>query len=547
MIRRVTGLILGLCFSVAVFGATAEDVLFPVPFENLSGNSDFQWLSRSFSVAFADLLDVPGLRIVGTDEQEAVFARIGMNAGDTLTRAAEIRVAEAAQANLLLSGTFEISPDGKGGATVAIAAWLIDLREGRKKPFNLSGPLSELQSMQGLLAWSILYDRDPALPYSQEQFKRRARMIPARAFEFYIKGLQASDEKSREIFLKRAIREFNEAETVGHYANAIYQLGMLKYRTKNYLEAAATFRDLIRDDPRYLESRFFMGLSLNFLGQTGDSAAAFQQIADTVPLVEFLNNAGALLAAREEFSLSLTYLQRAALSAVRDGDIRFNYGYALWKNKIYDAAINEFKASLAVNPKDGEAHYLLAKCLQIAGRTEEAAAADQDARRNLASYAKWEVAPDKIPPLVRLKGEFSRSNLSQLRRMQAAAASPQSGQLKQAGESLERARQLMADKNDGDALSELLKAISADPTLAEAHFLKGSILQRRGEADAALAAMSAAVYWNPRLASAHVSLGQMYLARGDRAQALSHCRLALEIDPQNRDAAALRRQIEGLR
>ena len=43
---------------------------------------------------------------------------------------------------------------------------------------------------------------------------------------------------------------------------------------------------------------------------------------------------------------------------------------------------------------------------------------------------------------------------------------------------------------------------------------------------------------------AHIVLGRLYLVRGDRAQALAHCRQALGIDPQNRDAIALKQQIE---
>jgi Tfp pilus assembly protein PilF len=52
------------------------------------------------------------------------------------------------------------------------------------------------------------------------------------------------------------------------------------------------------------------------------------------------------------------------------------------------------------------------------------------------------------------------------------------------------------------------------------------------------------VSYNPRLVEAHIVLAQMYLARGGRALALAHCKQALAIDPQNRDAIALKQQIE---
>ena len=111
-------------------------------------------------------------------------------------------------------------------------------------------------------------------------------------------------------------------------------------------------------------------------------------------------------------------------------------------------------------------------------------------------------------------------------------------------QSLDRARQLIAAKNDSEAMTELQRVLAIEATNAEAHYLRGVILQRRGEADAAISAFQSAVSWNPRLIDAHVALGRLYLSRGDRAQALAHSKQALEIDPQNRDAVALRQQIE---
>ena len=117
-------------------------------------------------------------------------------------------------------------------------------------------------------------------------------------------------------------------------------------------------------------------------------------------------------------------------------------------------------------------------------------------------------------------------------------------QSRRAVQSLEQARQFMNEKRDAEALTELQNAINGDPTLAEAHYLRGQVFQRRNELDSALSSYSAAIYWNPRLVGAHVALGQLYLARNDRARALSHSKLATEIDPTDREALNLKRQVE---
>ncbi|HEX4945156.1 MAG TPA: hypothetical protein VFZ34_00660, partial [Blastocatellia bacterium] len=136
----------------------AEVVLLPLPFENVSGQPEYHWVGESFAVIMADLLDSPGLVVLSPDERGGICERAGLRPCDSLTLAAKLRLAEAAQANLLLIGTYEVTGE-KNAATVAFAAKLVETREGRVagKSFNFSGPLSDLQTLQGLLAWSILY------------------------------------------------------------------------------------------------------------------------------------------------------------------------------------------------------------------------------------------------------------------------------------------------------------------------------------------------------------------------------------------------------
>ncbi len=545
-----------LCIILAILGLAVwapsaravDEVLLPLPFENVSGRSDYQWVSESFALMLTDLLDTPGLIVLSPDERLLACERADLRPCDALTLAAKLRLAEAASANLVLIGNYEVVSE-KDSVTVAFAAKLVETREGRVvgQAFNFSGPLADLQTLQGLLAWNILYQRDAALPYSQDQFKRRAKRVPPRAFEFFVKGLQSIEQKSREIFLKRAVKEYNEAESVGHYAQAIYELGLVQYRQKNNLEAAKNFRELIKDDPRYLEGQFYLGLAAQALGQNNEAAEVLERLAVTLPLVEVLNNAGAVQIGKGDLNRAALHLQRAATSAQQDAIVRFNYGYALWRDKKFEQAANELQAVVTLNPKDGEAQYLLAESLAATGKKTESDQADQEARKlliNNNTYAQWKTKPDKIPSLIRLKTDYSRANFYRLSRQRSSATNLPPAQTRLALQSLDRARQLLTEKNDEGALTELQKVLSNDPTLAEAHYLRAQILQRRNDLEAALSAFSAAVYWNPRLVVAHIALGRLYLARGDRARALSHDKTALDLEPQNIEALALKKQIE---
>jgi len=549
--RRVGRWIAALCSSIlclllgAATTARAADVLMTMPFENVSGRAQYHWVGESFAVLLSDLLDTPGLLVIRPDERNLAFERVGVRVTDLLTRATEIRVAEAAGANLILIGTYDIGGEQKD-TTIAITARLIDTREGRLvgNVLNFSGLLSDLQEMQGKLAWNILYSRDPALPYSTDQMIRRAKSVPPRAYESFVKGIQTADQKLRENFLQRAIMEYNKESQAGHYAQAIYELGLLNFQQRDFAEALKWFKQLYKDDPHYLEGLFYLGLSAYSTGNVNESAAAFEKLVEPLPLLEVLNNAGAMLVAKGEASRALPILYRAVLANPNDLTLRFNYGYALWRNRNFEEAVPNLRVVTASSPRDGTALYIYAKSLASAGMTAEAGEADQEARRNLSEYAKWEVAPESIPSLARMKFEFNRASLYKIERQHQSVPNVPRAQAVSTQQSLERARQLFEAKNDAEALNELQRLLVADATVAEAHLLRGKIYQRRNEVENAISALTAAVYWNPRLVAAHVALGQLYLVRGDRTRALAHSKQALEIDPEDRDALALKRQIE---
>lgn len=536
--------LLALCV-VSTLTARAGDTMLTMSFENISGKPEYHWIGESFAVAMSDLLDTPGLVVLSRDERNLAYDRLGLRTGTILARAAMIRVAETAQANLVLVGDYDIGGD-QNNVTIAITAKLIETREGRlvgNKVFNFSGPLTDLQVMQGQLAWNILYERDPAQPYTREKMISRARSIPPRAFESFVKGILTADEKLRENFLRRAMQEYDADAGAGHYAQAAYELGTLYYRQRNFAEAAKTLSLVNRDDPHYLEAQYFYGLAAWNTGYVNEAAAAYEKLVAPLPMVEVFNNAGALLAAKGDLLGASPVLQRGVEVSPKDLDLRFNYGYTLWKARNFEQAIPHLREVVKASNRDGEALYLLAKCLAAVGRKAEADQVDQEARRYLGNYAKWEVTPDKIPALIRLKTDFNHQAFYRLTRQQRRTPDVPRSQpgVQQA---MAHARELFEAKNDAAALAELQRVVTADPTLAEAHLLRGQIFQRRGEIENAISALSAAVYWNPRLVGAHVGLGRIYLARGDRARALAHGKQAVELDPQDREAVALMRQIE---
>ncbi len=526
--------------------AMAADVVIVMPFENRSQSAQHNWIRESFAILLADILDAPGVMVISSEERAQAFEQVGLNPADLLTRAAMIRVAEASKANLAIIGEYDIGGD-KQNVSIAISARLIETQAGRligNKVFNFSGPLSDLQQMQGQLAWHVLYERNPSLSYTKEQLVRRATKVPPRAYESYVKGIQTLDLKLRETFLKRAIQEHDSAGAAGHYAQAIYELGLLNYRQTDFEEAVGMLKQLSKDDPHYEESLFYLGLAAFKSGAYDTSAAALETLATIAPLTEVLNNAGAALAAKGENARALSYLQRAITNNSNDGTYRFNYGYAAWRNQGFEDAAQQLRAAVGFNQRDGEAWYVLSKALASAGKTDDAVKADNEAKRYLSAYARWAVAPDKIPALARMKEELNPAELAKFARQQTPQTSHATPQQIAQQQTLDRIRQLIASNKEAEAMTELQQLLAVDTANADGYFLRGVIHSHRNETENALKSFHAAVSWNPRLIEAHIMLGRIYLSRNDRARALAHCKQALDIDPQNRDAVSLKQQIE---
>jgi tetratricopeptide (TPR) repeat protein len=391
--------------------APPADAVVVMPFENRSQIAKYNWICDSFAILIGDVLDAHGVNIVNVDKRNLAFEKMRLSPSDLLTRAAMIRVAGAAQANLALVGEFDIG-ESKEAVTISITARLIETREGRlvgAKTFNYSGSLSDLQEWQGRLAWNIVYERNLAPPYSKEQMIRRAKQVPPPAYESFVKGVQTRDLKLRESFLLRAIQECETSGRAGYFPQAIYELGLLYYRQDDFAESAKLLKRLGTDDPIYAESLFYLGLAAYKAGDANESSSAFERLIELAPSAEAVNNAGAALLAKGENEKALQLLRRALGYSPNDTLYRFNIGYAQWRARNFAEAVQQLRAVTQADPRDGEAQFLLAKALEASGLQTEAARADNEAKRYLSNYAKWAVAPDRVPTLARFKEELNRA------------------------------------------------------------------------------------------------------------------------------------------
>src|SRR5262249_40664700 len=110
--------------------AAATDTIVAMPFENLSGRAEYNWVGESFAATLADLLDKPGLVGIRPDERNVAYKQEGLPPTAILTRATMIKIAERAGANLMIVGTYRIDGQGRE-SSITVTTRVIDIREGR--------------------------------------------------------------------------------------------------------------------------------------------------------------------------------------------------------------------------------------------------------------------------------------------------------------------------------------------------------------------------------------------------------------------------------
>jgi tetratricopeptide (TPR) repeat protein len=582
--KLIFALLLTILFLPSLASAQAQnstaDVVMVLPFENTSKpfRPEYNWVGESFADALAELLNKPGLVVVSSDERELAYQQLRLPETVIPSRATAIKLARQAKASIIVIGSYTVTPaqaensekSPSSAGFVQVTARVIKVNEGRNfgevkdggwvtRQFDRGDALTALQEIHGWLAYQILYQRDKALPYSQNQLVQEATKIPQKAFEAYVKAVQLPLRSDVRVnYLKNALRYYAESLGGAVYPQAAFELGRGYMDLGNWKDATEYFSKLQKKEPHYAEAAFYASLGYTKLGDYGRALATVVPLSSDLPLIAVYNNAGAVAiqAARENkngeertrlLNQGMDFLSQASKSAPADQMVNFNYGYGLFLTGKYKEAADHFRPVITADQQDGQAYFLFSKSLAKLGNAEAAAAADDMARRYLrTAYAKWETEWQKSGATssvnLRTRDVLNRDEVFGLDReknITAAMGSPSSA----TQDLLVKARDLYQAGRDEEALPELHRVVMIEPTNAEAYLLSGRINLRRSDQEAAIAALKTAIFWDPKLIDAHILLGKIFLERGDRGEARKFALSAIAIDPNNQEAIALQRQV----
>ncbi|HEY0170786.1 MAG TPA: tetratricopeptide repeat protein [Pyrinomonadaceae bacterium] len=584
MVRRYAAALFALVAALAALAPAparaqaVSDVVLILPFENTTANREANWVGESFADQLAELLGQHGLRVISSDARELTYQRLRLPLTVIPSRATAIKLAKEAGATMVVLGNYEVTPrDEKTVAEVRGSARVVRVNEGRiaGKPmtdgrwatheFFFGDALVNLQTVQGKLAYQILYEQDDKLPFSQNLIVEQATKVPPKAFEAYVKGaMLANGNPDKPAYLQNAMREYERANPGSTYKQAAFELGQLFYAQGDYKKAGEHFTLLQRRDAHYAEAAFYAALAYWRVGELQSALDTLLPLTTDVPLTSIYNNAGAIstqAAIREKnpskrealLKQATNFLGRAVESAPEDSPdgamVRYNYAYALSLSGKAQEAAEQLRAVVKENPRDPEALFLFAKMLEKTGQAEAAAANDNEARKLYPAYGKaqieWEQAKTVSMLPVHLRGDFNRAEFVRAVQVEDDKANrPALGT--SAEDFLNKARELYTAGRDDEALMELRNVVRVEPMNAEAYLITGRIYMRRGELAPAISQLKASIFWDTerKFIDPHILLGRIFLERGDRAQANAYAQSALQIDANNPEAVALQRELQ---
>ena len=537
MIRRLLLTVCFCAFAASLEAQTGRPLV--VPFENVSREPRFYWLSEGSALILTDDLLTLGAPAITRDDRLRAFERLRVPPIAALSHATIIRLGQLVGAGEVIIGTYEVLPPlpgATGREDIVVRARTIRLETGRLSPEIVeSGPLADLSDVYARVARRLV----PSSSVTSEQLEQA--QPPIAAVEQYVKGLLAQTPDARIAFLTQALRVYPALQ------RARIELWRVHTDQGEHQQALAAVREVSRDHRLARQARFLAGVSMIHLGQLEQAFLALSELHNVKPDPALLNNLGVVQLRRPAGApggRAVSFFAQATKSDDTDSDLFFNLGYAHWVDRDLPNAILWLREAVRRNPADDAAHYVLGVALQAAGNATEAAREKELARRLSSEYDEWEAkqpgANSAPRGLERIKTDLDVP--ASLRVDNVIVAAEQRDQRELAAFHLQAGRRAVEAERDAEAISELRRAIYLSPYQSEAHRLLGRAYLRSGRLDDAIDALKIAIWVDDTVAS-HLLLAEAYIQARDLDVARAELQWILKADPQNSEA---RRLFEGI-
>ncbi len=505
--------------------------LLVLPFQNNSKLPGLDWVGESFPEVLGGRLT--GFFVIDRRDRLNAFDRMGLPANLRPSRATAYQIAQAMEVDYVILGSYVYD-----GQSFTARAQVLDMEHLHlSTPVVTSGSLPSLIQIETLLALDLMHLLAPTRATTRSEFAQPAPRLDA--FEKYMRGLVAASRQEK-------IARFRDAVRLDPtYSQAILQLGKSLYEGREYAPAAAWLERIPGSDPLAREASFYLGICEFYLGQYEKAQNAFDFVAARLPLIEVYNNLGVVAGRRGQKS-AVHYFERAVEADPSDPDYRLNLAIALAHNGDLAGAAHQLRELLVLNPSDGEAKALLEALNRppvIHPTTPNAGVLGTPVAGTAATATAIRPAEVKLP-LERIKRNYDEASFRQIAfelESQSEMKLVDKPAREHAQVHVERGHDLLNQGFVGEAEKHFREAVILDPTNAAAHLGLARILAADHPPDARAEAHSALIL-QPS-AEAWLILAQLDLRDNNAEAARQDVEHALELEPANAAAAALKRDI----
>jgi tetratricopeptide (TPR) repeat protein len=498
----------------ALAAAPAEPGLLVVPPEGNGTGPDAAWVGEAVSDLLPRALAQAGLSAVSREDrlraQQALeIPRV------PLTRATAIRVAEAAGAARLVTGTYTL--DARG---LTLELRMLDVeRASLSTPFVVAGPLTGLADLVQTVAWDLALAGPGAPTATRDEFFARRLGVPYEALEAYGQGLLAREPAAQQRQLERAL------SLAPGFQEARLALGRLQIETREFGAAVDTLDRVPEDAQAYRAARFQLGVALLELGRYHDAAGVYAALVRADPSAAVLNNHALALLRDAPRDVRASQVLRKALEADPEStDLAFNLGFALLVEGDAAGAEVQLHSVLEREPLDGHARVLRVWALRQAGREPEAQQEWKGVLAMAPSYEKLS-SPDFARRFERIQPAERPLLVSRQGRTVAEVIAGLIG----------RADRLTADGDPAGALRELTRAAYLDPYAPRIHVLLAQAHRARGEREKALNEYQMAL-WSQDDPDVRAQMAGLLKEMGRLSEARAEAERVLKRDPAHEPA-----------
>ena len=545
-VTQLAGLSLVLAFSLTVSAgaqpeaasgsASGGRILLVLPFDNRTGQPSLEWIREASAEILSIRLASAGFAPTSRTDRMYALDHLGLPQGFHPSRASSIKLAETLDADSIIVGSYLID-----GTSIVAEARLVDVPHLRmSQAVTARGELREMISVFDTLAWKLARQIDPGFKVTQDTFVAAGAGLRLDAFEQYIRGITEPDQQER-------LRHLNQSVLLSSkFSPAWMALGREEYASQRYEQAAEAFAKVGGDSTNtddVLKAGFYRGLSLLFSGDYVRAELAFAGVARVLPLAEVLNNQGVALARGGKDGIPL--FRQAETADPYAADYHFNLAVSLKRHGGYDAeALTELAQCLRLRPNDSEA-LTVQKTWTNSGAAAPKPSNTPATQPVAGSDEAEEEAESKADPLERIQRSFNEVAFRQAALMLDKINSARQSALppqQRAQELTVQAKEYLDHGLLLEAERLYQSAVTADPKLAAAHAGLAEVRERSGDAQAARKEAVKSLELLPSV-DAYLVLVRLDLAVNHLSEAKQNVAAALQIDPANKAAQELRRQI----